>query len=250
MNLDNFSVNLTDVLAFSCNKQKMRNAKRQFWALSYKIKSNCQYLFNGQKVTSSTGDIGIVPANLAYERYSEYSEMIVFHFDLHYQASDRIIIFTPKDSEAYHKLFCDAIHIWTKKEPGYKYYATSLFYQIIARMQAEGAFEEGTVDRRIYDAAEFMRTNFHDASLRISDISKRVCMCDALFRRKFQACYKMSPKGYLNQLRMDCAAKLLQSGYFSQEEIAVRCGYSDVKYFRNAFKTYTGKSISEYIRGL
>ena len=39
---------------------------------------------------------------------------------------------------------------------------------------------------------------------------------------------------------------LLGSRYFSQKQIAERCGFSDVKYFRNAFKAATGKTPRQY----
>ena len=38
----------------------------------------------------------------------------------------------------------------------------------------------------------------------------------------------------------------IQSKYYTQREIAERCGFSDVEYFRCAFKTKTGQTIAEY----
>ena len=43
---------------------------------------------------------------------------------------------------------------------------------------------------------------------------------------------------------MAYAKTLLQTGYFSTAEIAVRCGYTDVGYFCNALRRHFGKGVT------
>ena len=52
---------------------------------------------------------------------------------------------------------------------------------------------------------------------------------------------------YLDTLRINYAKSLLEAGYFSQKEIAARCGFLDVGYFRTMFKKKTGKSMKQYL---
>ena len=67
------------------------------------------------------------------------------------------------------------------------------------------------------------------------------------YRREFNRVYSCSPKAYLDTLRIQYAKSLLETGYFSQKEIAQRCGYTDVGYFRTVFKKKIGKSIKAYL---
>lgn len=43
------------------------------------------------------------------------------------------------------------------------------------------------------------------------------------------------------------ACELLLSGYYSQEEAAQAAGFSDIKYFRTAFKKRLGRTPSGYL---
>ena len=56
-----------------------------------------------------------------------------------------------------------------------------------------------------------------------------------------------SIKEYLDTLRIQYAKSLLETGYFSQTEIASRCGFSDAGYFRTVFKRKLGKNIRQYL---
>jgi AraC-like DNA-binding protein len=92
-----------------------------------------------------------------------------------------------------------------------------------------------------------MRQHFADPGLSIEALAKQACVSPAYYRREFRRLYGTSPKEYLDTLRINYAKSLLETGYFSQKEIAYRCGFSDVAYFRTVFKRKIGKSIKEYL---
>jgi len=48
-------------------------------------------------------------------------------------------------------------------------------------------------------------------------------------------------------MRVNYAKSLLETGYFSQKEIAARCGFLDVGYFRTMFRKKMGKSMKQYL---
>ena len=245
---EDISVNLLDVLLFSSGKTRNHTHARSFWALSFRLNSDNCYIYNGKKLATKTGDIAVVPAGLTYDRITESSDAIVFHFDMFGFVSEDIEVFSPENPEKYRALFDRALYIWKEKAPGFKYLATAVFYEIMAQLETDGAFASEIKDRRIADAVDFMKRNFSDSSLSIEKLAKDACMCDTLFRRKFREFCGVGPKKYLEGLRMEYAVHLLKTGYFSHEQIAEKSGYSNVKYFRTAFKEYSGKSISEYLR--
>ena len=77
--------------------------------------------------------------------------------------------------------------------------------------------------------------------------AKQACVSPAYYRREFNRVYGTSPKEYFDALRIQYAKSLLETGYFSQKEIAMRCGFADVAYFRTVFKRKIGKSIRQYL---
>ncbi|HEX2951574.1 MAG TPA: helix-turn-helix transcriptional regulator [Armatimonadota bacterium] len=66
------------------------------------------------------------------------------------------------------------------------------------------------------------------------------------FRKLFREQYGLSPKQYLQQIRMEKAEELLQSNLFSVTVIAEKTGFSSVYHFCRAFKNYTGFTPLEY----
>ena len=54
----------------------------------------------------------------------------------------------------------------------------------------------------------------------------------------------------LRALRMQHACAMLETGDFSVQQIAEASGFSDVKYFRTAFRAYYGMTCGEYCRRL
>ena len=62
------------------------------------------------------------------------------------------------------------------------------------------------------------------------------------FRRLYHKHFGLSPLQEILNLRFDYAKGLLQSGYYSDKDVARLSGFSDVKYFRTAFSRRFGLS--------
>ena len=58
----------------------------------------------------------------------------------------------------------------------------------------------------------------------------------------------MPPKKYLHNYRIDKAKAILLSDYETIEQVAFSVGYNSIYHFSKMFKTYTGKSPSEYAK--
>ena len=244
---DDISVNILDVLLFTQKKAKYHTAKRPFYALSFRLASNSNYfLYKNRQISAGANSISFVPANVDYDRIAGDERIIVFHFDMYNCVTDEIQVFNPKNCSVYQNLFEEALAVWNAKDAGYKYYVTSVFYKILAALRADGSFISKTKSEFIYDSAEYMKNNLSDPTLTVSCLARRAFVSEAYFRRKFNQYYGMSPKKYLENLRIQYAISLLKTEYYSQKEIAERCGFSDVKYFRTAFKALTGKNISKF----
>ena len=121
-----------------------------------------------------------------------------------------------------------------------------MLYEILGELAADFGIQSSKKSS-IAESAEYMKQNFFNPELNIESLAKRANVSSAQYRRKFRQIYGVSPKQYLDGLRFGYAKSLLETGYFSQKEIASRCGFSSVEYFRTAFKKDTGKCIRDFL---
>ena len=56
----------------------------------------------------------------------------------------------------------------------------------------------------------------------------------------------MTPVEYINKIKISRAKNLLRSGFYTCNEIALLCGFKDIKYFYTFFKKQTGMTTKQY----
>jgi AraC-like DNA-binding protein len=83
-------------------------------------------------------------------------------------------------------------------------------------------------------------------SIKIEDLAKIEAICLTLFNRKFKAETGTTPSKYIINLRMRMAIELLETSSLSIKEISAMVGYSNFNFFTRIFKSFTGKSPTQY----
>ncbi|MBE7053910.1 MAG: helix-turn-helix transcriptional regulator [Ruminococcaceae bacterium] len=245
---DNLIVEIIDVLKYKEKRNYGFTSGRDFAALSYRLNSDVSFTYNGKTVKATTDTICFFPKDITYSKTGIPDDLIVFHFYVYSDLFEDILFFKPDDTEKYKHLFLEALKIWEEKRQGYKYKATSYFYEILFNMQSDGAFILDNSDKDILKAKDEIERNFKNADYKIADLAFTLHMSEAYLRRKFKKLIGISPKKYLIRRKITQAQIMLKSTYFTQSEIALKCGFSDVKYFRYAFKEQTGLTIREYLK--
>ncbi len=158
-----------------------------------------------------------------------------------------IEVYKISDAEKYRRLFVKALKIRLENSSGAQYRENAVLYEILGELSGD----MGLLNPRknyIAESAEYMKQNFFNPELSIDGLAKRANVSPAQYRRKFRDIYGASPKQHLDYLRFNYAKSLLETGYFSQKEVAFRCGFASVEYFRTAFKKEFGKSVKEYCK--
>ena len=246
---DLLSAEIFDVLFYEEKDRVSLNSKREYSALSFRLSSkNARFICDGKNIEAPSGSICYVPMGAEYKRTCEKDELIVFHFNESFPVKNEIVVFESKNPEKYKILFVKAEKIWSEKESGYRYKVASLFYEILSELTREGMLLTKNTDSDVAKAIDIIEKNFNNDDFRTEKISEFLYISETFLRRKFKKHIGKSPKQYLDDRRIEEAKKLLESGYFSQKEIAGKCGFSDVKYFRTAFKTATGMKIKDFIK--
>lgn len=255
MDISNMLIELFDVFIFKekneSKRKKRTKQKRPFSALSMRIGSkDTVYYFDNTVIKAKNGDICLVPQNTEYIRVAQEEEIIVFHFNVHNFIGNSIKCYSVANIEEYQSLFFQALKIWQAKAAGYRYEATSILYTILARLQKDGMILDSSEDKALSKAIEMIESSFQNHNFRVEDISKELFISPAGLRKKFKDRFGSTPKEYLDKRRINEAEIMLKANYFSQKEISDRCGFSDVKYFRYAFKKETGKTVTDYKKSL
>jgi AraC-like DNA-binding protein len=105
--------------------------------------------------------------------------------------------------------------------------------------------EGGEQVRKLRQICTYIQGHYHQP-LSITDLSKRAGMHINTFERTFKELLGVSPRGYVEHLRMKKAAVLLSQTSLSIKEISNSTGYSGANYFTSVFRKHHRCSPREY----
>lgn len=243
----NLTVLVTDVFKFRQKRERVAVSARSFTAITLRYKTAGKYLCKGKTIPFEPVSICIIPEGVSYVRNNDEEEILGIHYNLLNCVFDEIQVYKVTDGEKYLRLFTRALELKNENGTGCMYQITSVLYEIFAELSKDVGLASNTKDAKIIACAEEMRKSFSDPDFSVEKLSKSACISPAYLRREFNRIYGIAPKAYLDMLRIQYARSLLETEYFSQKEIAARCGFSDVEHLRAVFKKKFGKSITKYL---
>ena len=98
-------------------------------------------------------------------------------------------------------------------------------------------------------AVNYLQDNYA-TQLTLDEVAHLVGLNSTYFSERFKAIAGVNYIDFLTKLRMENAKKLLQDPVFRVQDIAIRVGFLDPKYFTLAFKRYTGLSPLAYRKSI
>ena len=78
------------------------------------------------------------------------------------------------------------------------------------------------------------------------DLAAKLRMSRRSLERRFKQATGITPLGYLQQLRVETAKRMLEEGTHTFNEITYQVGYEDISFFRKIFVRLTGLRPKEY----
>lgn len=243
---DDLQFQLMDVLYFKYDGLSVvKTRARPFCALSLRINGDADIEKNNGNIKLSKHDLTFFPDNLEYTRRALDDEMIVFHFNImNFAAHDIEVLHEFKYNELLPK-FETALREWRSHEPGGRYRAASILYEIFGSIRAEVGVNYGKLSEPVHAAIEYIRDNFTDPCMSVENVAEKIHRTSASIRGLFKSELGISPKKYIDDLRFEYAQSLLNTGYYTVSEVAEKIGYADSKGFSTAYKRRFGYSPSE-----
>lgn len=108
---------------------------------------------------------------------------------------------------------------------------------ILATAKHVTSFSSAAASESVKAAMKIMMAKYAE-DFSVDEIAKQLGLSRSRLFASFKSETGMTPKHYLQRLRVEKAAKLLKQRELSVTEIALRCGFSSSQYFNAVFRKY------------
>lgn len=227
---------------YSKKKSTQERVERNSYGISFCKSGKITYFYNGQKCVSDETCVVVHPKNTNYTLLrQETGSFPVINFDCENFYTDKFLTIPISNPQILFKLFNELSEHFYYNET---LEAKSVLYKILAEI------EKNNKDSNTSRAVNYIHKNFSDPLLTNKKIADHLKISETYLNKQFLKNNGITPKKFVQKTRMENAVKLLSEGNNSMGEIAEMCGFTSIYSFSRAFKSYTGKSPTEYKKEL
>ena len=206
---------------------------------TYEIKENEMFIIRPYEVTSYTAD---AEEPWTYIWIGFYSELPI---PLPLVMND--VLSAPYLKDIFLSVANTSKFEGTEGNESFEHYLCGAIWQIFGLLMRGNEKTHVTAEGYVNAALNIMKYEYHTA-VTVSEIASRLHIARTYFSEIFKIRMGVSPKKYLEELRMNKAASLLIKHNVSISATANSVGYPDVFAFSRAFKRYFSYSPTEYIK--
>ena len=238
------SITVTDIKKmFTVMSPRSKTAEitdREYFGLSFCIDGQITYTIDGKKVVSDRTKVVILPKGRSYSLHGDKTGRFpVINFDCLNLTCSEILSFTVLNPAAYIKDYekMKALSLFD----GNRAEIMSIFYGILHRITLDN-----TSKGRLAPAINLIEKDFANPKLTNTVLARECNISEIYFRKIFTEEYKLSPKQYLIEVRINKAKQLLTDGFLKINAVASQCGFTNQYHFSRIFKEKTGFTPTEY----
>lgn len=238
------SITVTDIKKmFTVMSPRSKTAEitdREYFGLSFCIDGQITYTIDGKKVVSDRTKVVILPKGRSYSLHGDKTGRFpVINFDCLNLTCSEILSFTVLNPAAYIKNYekMKALSLFD----GNRAEIMSIFYGILHRITLDN-----TSKGRLAPAINLIEKDFGNPKLTNTVLARECNISEIYFRKIFTEEYKLSPKQYLIEVRINKAKQLLTDGFLKINAVASQCGFTNQYHFSRIFKEKTGFTPTEY----
>lgn len=227
-------------------RREIFESARRHTALSYRITGSSVFEDAEGTKEARDGAVTYIPAGCDYHHFNhDHEQILIVHLE-HYGDADKNLQVLPNASFA-EPLFRKLLTVWETGDEGSYPHCMSILYSIFEMLCKRQQQEVSLSPTIIAPGVTALRENFRNSNITVKQLADLCFVSEAYFRRLFHTHFGCSPLQMLLELRFDYATQLLSSGYYTPKQVAELSGFSDVKYFRTAYKKRFGHTPSDAI---
>ena len=248
-NSERFHFEILSVLSMSFGASTRYSPARKHNALIFRKSGTAEVVHEQESYSLTKNDVAFIRKGYDYTiTTTTEEEVIIVHFDADVKNGADFIRFNAKRPELFRSLFESLLLVWTQKPLGFVYKLDALFSSVLEQIERQTTETyAGLLELSIQRAIDEMHLQFSNPDFSIEKLAAFTGYTPSYFRRAFKRFTGKSPVEYLISIRIEHAASLLSSGYYTVEQVATACGFESSKYFSTFFKTHTGTSPSKVI---
>ena len=162
-----------------------------------------------------------------------------------------IVFYKQVVSSTGNNIFKKIYNEYTEREMGFQNIIRAYLIELIIKIfreidKRQPAFTQSHREL-VQKAIDHMRNNYK-SHISLDDIVSGMFLSKNYFRQIFKKTTGTSISSYIQELRITEACRLLETTTESLAEIAVKCGFNDIKFFYQTFKKAVGMTPAEYRR--
>lgn len=245
MNLFN-KITITEInnlFTVSSQKGKITQIENRYcYGLSFCKEGKITYTLRGEKVISDRNHAILLPQGQTYSLHCDKSGSFpVINFSCKDFLCDEILSFPIQYNDIYFAHF-EKMKALSLME-GHRAKMMSIFYEILHQISLDASLKNV-----ITPAINYLETNYKDPKLTNAKLAQICNISEVYFRKTFTDIYKMAPKQYIIDIRINHAKQLLTENRLKIADIAEACGFSNPYHFCRLFKEKTGVTPTGYIQ--
>lgn len=237
---------INTLLRVNCSIQ---TNNKSCYVLSCRTKGESLFFYNGETIKVSRGDILFIPLGSNYSQSTKGEEVVCIHMDISENRCDRLLLYKSKNNAEADKItdsFLEIAALWSEKKTNYYYRCMADIYNIVANYDILPSSGDTKIPSPLFPAVKYINENFQTADFNLDEACKAAHISRTYFNKLFKSTFKMKPVAYINELKISRAKNLLKSGLYTRTEIALLCGFKDVKNFYTFFKKQTQMTTRQY----
>ncbi len=218
---------------------------RKFCTISFRnATGNGIIEYDGGTVSLENNMVTLVPQNIGYTRKAKFDDFFAIDFEAYNYTSTKIHAVMPSNPERLVSLFSNASKCFRQPSPGYIYRCTSYLCEILELLQIEFGNTDTALPSNIAAAVNYLHENYSNPNLKVSDLCEISHTSPVYFRTLFEKALGVNPKTYIIKLRLERSVRLLATTTLSINDVAIKSGFTDARYFATLFKHHYGISPS------
>ena len=234
---------IRDIIRLKRVNYKSNTINKAHYVISLRLKGKSSFLYGGNRLTVSEGEVLYIPFGSNYSQKSEGEEIICIHLDALSPMPKKLMKMIPDDPHKVCSLFQRSYQLFHDKRENYEYLCMSLLYEILSYLHL---CDENSNISAFENTLLYLKTHVCDTNLTIHGLCSAHGISRTYFNKLFKEHFGITPTEYINCERIKKAKYLLLTGSYLNEEISSLCGFNDVKYFYVIFKKITGMTTKEF----